>query len=108
MSKKIKKACKECFYRIRKRGGGYDKCFEDCKKNREKELKTIEDIIKVVNEKNIENFLIDFSNYLALQIAINKTTLENIKIISDEKVFHWIDDGKNNISINIKEVKVKE
>ena len=66
-------------------------------KEKRYELKTIKEILDVVNSENIEGFLTDFSCWLGLMIGSKA-------IGAEEKypgVFHWIDDGKNNVSINI-------
>lgn len=69
---------------------------------KEYKLKTIEDIIKVVDENNVDNFIKDFTAFLGLCI-LQKTCnkIEGV-ITKHEPIFCWIDDGKNDIKINIK------
>lgn len=70
------------------------------------DLKTIEDVLKVITTENIDYFLIDFRGFLTLNMTI-KTMQElvgneNISIKKEhEGVFHWIDDGKTGAKINI-------
>ena len=72
------------------------------------DLKTIEDIINVINAENIDNFIIDFKSYLNFNILLKTTQeivgKENVGISKeDEGVLNWIDDGKTeaHITINI-------
>ena len=67
------------------------------------DIKTIEDILRVVNSKNKENFLKDFSAWLDINIHLKEQIKKlkgkvNLKSVN----FVWIDDGKNDISVNIK------
>lgn len=68
------------------------------------DIKTIWDILKVVNSKNKENFLKDFSAWLDINIylkeQVKKARIE--KAVNIKSNFIWIDDGKNDISVNIK------
>ena len=61
------------------------------------EIKTMQDIVDCVTTKNIENFMIDFRNFLESAISI-KEVFENIKTDG----FVWTDDGKNKCSNEIK------
>ncbi|MEK6878915.1 MAG: hypothetical protein AABY22_04870 [Nanoarchaeota archaeon] len=63
----------------------------------EKELKTIKDILDVVNSDNFENFLIDFRAWLKLHIEIKKLNNPDMIIRPNKESFKWIDDGKNNM-----------
>lgn len=73
------------------------------------DLKTIEDIVKVITFENIDNFLIDFRGFLTLNMTIKLAQKivgkENVEIKKEhEGIFHWIDDGKTDAHIHI-EVK---
>lgn len=70
-------------------------------------IKTIEQILEVVNIGNVENFKKDFCSWLDFQIG-TAAVLKELKVVNDieevvkdSRVFHWIDDGKNDIEINI-------
>ena len=78
-------------------------------KEKKHELKTISDIVKVVNEKNVDNFLIDFGDWLNATLQVNSlndtlSKVSKLKIIQDIDKMIWIDDGKNDgkIIIDIK------
>ena len=68
-------------------------------------IKTIKEILSVVNKDNVENFKKDFCSWLDLQISlkeINKIGSPFIKIEQvGEYIFHWIDDGKTGANIKI-------
>lgn len=75
-------------------------------KPKEYKLRTIEDIINVINEENLPNLIIDFTNFLKFNLEIKKLQKtigeENIQIKRSEfGIFHWIDDGKNDQQIKI-------
>jgi len=78
--------------------------------NKEHKLKTVKEIIDVITLDNIEVFKKDFCAFLDMSVMIkelqNKFS-KDIKI-DDERTeqFHWIDDGKNDITFNI-EVKTE-
>jgi hypothetical protein len=61
------------------------------------EIKTMQDVVDCVTTKNIDNFLIDFRNFIESAISI-KEVFENIKTDG----FVWTDDGKNKCSNEIK------
>ena len=58
-------------------------------------LANLKDIIEVVNEDNIEVFLSDFSEWLALEVVLKGN--EVIKT-GDRGVMTWNDDGIKGIS----------
>lgn len=72
------------------------------------ELRTIADIIKVINPENIDNFLIDFKGFLTLNIVVKaaQDLLGNDAdvYLKEEGVMQWIDDGKTDATIKL-EVK---
>ena len=74
------------------------------------EIKTIEDIFKVLTPDNFENFLKDFSAFVAFRIELEKK-LDDIgaKQVALQKAdtFTWFDDGKNDVSIKV-ELRVQE
>lgn len=67
----------------------------------EHKIKTISELIKVVNKNNVENFLEDFSVWLHLCVNLKTFEGENVKI-SQQKYFHWIDDGKHDATVRLK------
>lgn len=69
-------------------------------------LRTIKQITNVVNENNIDNFLIDFGNFLRTRIGFKKLGLKGIAKM-DFTSFKWIDDGKTDIIFNIKPLVMK-
>lgn len=79
--------------------------------NKKYQLKTLKEIINVVNENNLKNFLIDFQNWLSFKVgikkvikALSKETKESIEIELDES-FIWIDDGKTGGKITMPIIK---
>ena len=67
------------------------------------ELKTIADITKAVNEKNLENFVADFREFLRLTLEVRKvsellssTGVGEVRDIGN--TMRWIDDGKTGLS----------
>lgn len=61
------------------------------------ELRTISDIVSVVDESNIEDFLEDFGNWLRFTQAARSVGLETC----NPSVMRWIDDGKHDAYITI-------
>ena len=76
--------------------------------NKKHDIKTIEQILEVVNADNVENFKKDFCSWLDFKVGmveamkIFKVDNNIEEVIQDLKVFHWIDDGKNDATINFK------
>jgi hypothetical protein len=72
------------------------------------ELKTLEDILRVVNAENIDMFLKDFSAWLAFTITLDalQDALDGGVGISQETrgTMNWIDDGKNDALITVSTV----
>jgi len=70
-------------------------------KANEYELKTIEDVVMKIPKDRIEAFLFDFK----LFIESTKGLVELVDILGDEAPeipkMVWIDDGENNMSVNI-------
>lgn len=70
--------------------------------NNEHKIKTLADILAVVDEKNVENFLIDFSKWLRFSLHINRIgEILKTEVIREQDTFHWIDDGKNDANIHV-------
>jgi len=73
------------------------------------DLKTIKEIVEVINPKNIDNFVVDFKAFLAMQVVIKEATKNlsdsiTIKSLEDSQknmVFTWIDDGKNDVTVKV-------
>ena len=65
------------------------------------EIRTFSDIVKAVNVDNLDIFLTDLKNLLIhtnLFKAANNNSLEGINI----DFFTFIDDGKNNLDLEVK------
>ena len=72
-------------------------------------IKTIEEILKIVNEDNVNNFIKDFSNWLKFRLSIQSKKVKGVEMVIDnDDTFKWIDDGKNNIKLNIELKKEQE
>ncbi len=69
-------------------------------KMKEYEIKTLQDIIDCVDEKNVDNFLADFAEWLKTMVDLQ--TMGLIQNIKSEK-FTWIDDGEHKIKLTMKE-----
>lgn len=76
------------------------------KEDKKYEINTIDMVIQVVNEDNIDNFLVDFGNFLRMAL-MNKNlgkmayAFGAIKELPPPAKFTWIDDGKNDATINV-------
>ena len=67
---------------------------------KEYEIKTLEDVLRVVNDKNVDNFLVDFERWLKIAIATDALTALGIER-KNPLAMLWIDDGKTDIKINV-------
>jgi len=67
--------------------------------SREYKLNTIKEIIDILDNKNVDSFLIDFNNFLRFKVSLKE--LKEIKVETTDDCFNWIDDGKNDVNINI-------
>ena len=68
------------------------------------EIKTLQDILRVVTVENSEAFLKDFEAYIATWSLI-RTTIEAVAPETLEKTvasarFTWVNDGKHDIRLN--------
>lgn len=71
-------------------------------------IKTIEELLSIVNKENVNNFIKDFSDWLIFRTTLPKTIMEgNVKIEAQNKEFCWIDDGKHNTEITVELMKDK-
>jgi len=70
--------------------------------NKEYKLRTIQDIENVVTPENIECFKKDFCSWLDILVAARKGFMGLPVIIKSDGEFTWIDDGKNDATINIR------
>jgi len=68
-------------------------------------FKTIKDITEVITKDNIDNFLVDFKEWLSVAIEFNKIKEFKGLVKLDTSQFKWQDDGKHNAIINIKTKK---
>lgn len=71
------------------------------------DLITIQDIVNVITRENLDNFLIDFKNFLEVYIGVNELTSAVCKAENlpegkfDVIKMVWIDDQKHDCSINL-------
>jgi len=66
-------------------------------KPKEYKFSTLEEILLVINRKNVDVFLNDFRQWICFKIALEETKSalgDKVKIDS-KPILHWIDDGKN-------------
>lgn len=68
---------------------------------KEHEIKTVQDMLSCINEENIDRFLTDLKNVLLSAKNISNA-LEVSNLLKDG--YTWIDDGENNLTINVHEV----
>lgn len=66
-------------------------------KNKQYELKTVEDISNLIDENNFANFMIDFTDLMIKVVQVKKKTKEltGSYPMGLMKDFIWIDDGEN-------------
>lgn len=62
-------------------------------------LKTVKEMLAVLNENNIDNFLVDFKCWLELGIEFKSNMVGIVKF--DDSQFKWIDDGEHNLTVNV-------
>ncbi len=67
------------------------------------EIATIQDMINVVNESNLNNFITDLT--AILQTAIDVKTLTDSNVECEN--YTWTDDGKNRIKTILRGIKDK-
>jgi len=77
--------------------------------SKEYKIKTIKQVLEIINKDNVECFKTDFCNWLDAMIGLKEMTktLSELDVaeLADEEVFeriNWIDDGKNDQNIKIK------
>lgn len=72
----------------------------------EHKIKTIADILSVANAQNLDIFLEDLRKFILLRrdvIEVTRILKETVDIeVENPDIFTWIDDGKNEVFINIK------
>ena len=66
---------------------------------KEHKLETLEDVVNAVNTDNVDNFLVDFSAWLRLTVAIDAT--DGLVEQPNRGMLNWVDDGKNNVKITV-------
>lgn len=66
------------------------------------EIKTLVDILEVVNENNLENFTEDFKTYLQTMILIKgfSKSMSSEEFLRSTRLI-WIDDGKHDATVRI-------
>lgn len=65
-------------------------------------LVTIQDITKVLTDKNIDNFLVNFKMWLSMRIEFKKVEKVGDIVKFDNTRFTWIDDGKHEADFRVK------
>ena len=73
---------------------------------RQHHIRTLRDILEVVDEKNVEGFIKDFSDWLRILVVVAKIDPSQIKV-NDKDIFTWIDDGKNNVHVKFHKMEDK-
>ena len=63
-------------------------------------IRTLEDIRNVITIENVDCFLKDFETWLRLSLITKDIERDTVKEV-EPTVFKWIDDGKNDIKVNI-------
>ena len=71
------------------------------------EIKTIGDILEVINKDNLKNFIRDFTNYLTIISEIKEVSPEMKKGTWEGTSIVWIDDKKNLITFKVQQGKKK-
>lgn len=67
------------------------------------EIRTIEDIFKIVDSENIERFLSDFNASLFQIVAMKKLLTKKEIEKLNYSVFEWTDDSIKKVTIELKE-----
>ncbi len=65
----------------------------------EKPIKTIKELLEIVNAGNLDNFLKDFDSWLRFHVSLKGISYHGVEIEVNEDTFLWIDDGKNDITL---------
>lgn len=65
-------------------------------KQKHHKIKTIQGILNVVNDSNIDDFILDFTKFLVTSIHIKQMYPDH------NSIFTWIDDKKHKIIIGCK------
>lgn len=66
------------------------------------EIENVKQMLEVVNENNIQNFLEDLGLWLNLRNQVKKMLKEHPEIkIEVKDVFVWLDDGKHDTNLTI-------
>lgn len=74
-------------------------------KQRTYELNTISEILDVVNDKNLENFITDLKSFLKWRIELRRKSFLGDYFKPKDDVFRWEDDGKHDVKIEV-DVKI--
>lgn len=66
------------------------------------ELETIKQVLEVVNQDNLQNFLEDFGLWLNLRSQVKDMLIKHPEAkVQTKDVFIWIDDGKHDMNIKV-------
>lgn len=68
---------------------------------KEHQIKTMNDIFKIVNSENIERFLSDFNASLFQIVAMKELLNKREQKESEYSVFQWTDDNIKKVSIKL-------
>lgn len=72
--------------------------------HKEYDIRTIDDLIKMIESSNLENLMIDMKLWLLTIIAAKELAradgLELADLVHDAN-FRWIDDGEHNITTTV-------
>lgn len=63
------------------------------------EIKTVEDMLKVVTDENLDSFLKDLGGFLRMSLTMKE--LAEALGESVDTSFVWIDDGKHDVNIHL-------
>jgi hypothetical protein len=77
-------------------------------KEKKHNLKTLAEVLEVVNANNLDCFLTDFAHWLAIDIQFRAPEMKGVLELRDREVFHWTDDGKTEIKAHIEFVAPPE
>jgi len=71
------------------------------------DIRTLRDILEVVDDKNIDYFIKDFSDWLYILVIVAKLDKTQIEV-NNADIFTWIDDKKNNVHVSFSKKKQGE
>lgn len=66
-------------------------------------IKNLSELENIITLDNYPNFVFDFATWLSMVVAAKHQRPQ--VLIPDFTKFQWIDDGKHDVEINLKEIK---